>query len=408
MARRNTILEALLLEYDFTHMTLAEEVNRVSLELLGRPGDCSDRHVRRWISGEVRWPWTRYLLPLAEIFGRPPQACGFVPRGKNSTNLPVPPPRSQVREEPGVQRRRFITATTATTVSTALGLHSVPDRGRLTMADVERIQCQIARLDHHFFAIGGGPILTVATAYIDRLTGALNRCTYGERVESALHSAVSSLYAAAGWAAHDSDDTTSAALLHSASLQNAMLADDPTATARAWSNLAMQARIEGRHRQAVQLTRAALDDRRTRRDPRIAALLHCRLAVGQARTRDPKGAASSLLAAEKAYDRVTGEPPAWLAFLGPAELSGLAAITHQALGDNARAAAATTQAIELLPPTMRRSRAYYGVQLAELQLVLGEREQAAATINGLDPRSLDSRRINSRLLTVQRTLGDRP
>jgi tetratricopeptide (TPR) repeat protein len=407
--QRNTRLEALLAEFDFTHATLAEEINRVSADIFGKEGDCTDRHVRRWISGEVRWPWTKYLLPLERIFDCPAQGLGFVPRGKNSANLPTPPPRpspAPKEVEKLVQRRRFFALSAAATVALALGIDETPVRGRLSMSDVDRVTANIGRLDSHFFSIGGGLLLSVCTAYIDRLRDALDGCVYGARVEKALHHSISSLYASAGWAAHDGGDPTQAALLHTASLQSALLAGDASASARAWSNLALQARMEGRHREAVQITRAALDNRRARQDPHISALLHARLAIGQARTTDRTGAARSLLAAEQAYDRVnpTAPAPAWLAFLSPAELSGLAAITHQALGQYDRAEASTAQALELLPPSMRRSHAYYSVQLAELQLGQGKRDQAVATVTTLDASSLDSRRIADRLAAVRRTL----
>ncbi|MFF0142701.1 twin-arginine translocation signal domain-containing protein, partial [Streptomyces sp. NPDC005227] len=405
----NTRFEALLTEFDYTHKTLAAEVNEVSEGIFGKPGDCTDRHVRRWISGEVRWPWTRYLLPLEQIFDCPAQGLGFIPRGKHSANLPVPPSRpspAPKEVEPPVQRRRFLAASAAATVALALGIDDTPVRGRLSTSDIDRVHATIGRLDAHFFSIGGGPLLSVCTTYVDRLRTALDGCTYGDRVEKSLHGAISSLYASAGWAAHDGGDPDQAALLHTASLQSALLASDASAGARAWSNLALQARMEGRHREAVQITRAALDNRRARQDPHISALLHARLAIGQARTSDRTGAARSLLAAEQAYDRVNtaATAPTWLAFLSPAELSGLAAITHQALGQYDRAEASTAQALELLPPSMRRSRAYYGVQLAELQLAQGEREQAAATVSRLDHSSLDSRRISDRLTAVRRTL----
>ncbi|MEV6456532.1 MULTISPECIES: tetratricopeptide repeat protein [Streptomyces] len=406
--QRNTRFEALLTEFDFTHKTLAAEVNQVSEDIFGKPGDCTDRHVRRWISGEVRWPWTRYLLPLEQIFDCPAQGLGFIPRGKHSANLPTPPsrPSPAPKEVEPVQRRRFLAASAAATVALALGIDDTPVRGRLSTSDIDRVHATIGRLDAHFYSIGGGPLLSVCTTYVDRLRTALDGCTYGDRVEKALHGAISSVYASAGWAAHDGGDPDQAALLHTASLQSALLASDASAGARAWSNLALQARMEGRHREAVQITRAALDNRRARQDPHIAALLHARLAIGQARTSDRTGAARSLLAAEQAYDRVdtAATAPTWLAFLSPAELSGLAAITHQALGQYDRAEASTAQALELLPPSMRRSRAYYGVQLAELQLARGEREQAAATVTRLDHSSLDSRRIADRLAAVRRTL----
>ncbi|KOT93215.1 hypothetical protein ADK86_19445 [Streptomyces sp. NRRL F-5755] len=69
---------------------------------------------------------------------------------------------------------------------------------------------------------------------------------------------------------------------------------------------------------------------------------------------------------------------------------------HQALGHYGQAQAATVQALQLLPPAMRRSRAYYGAQLAETHLAQGDREQAAHTIAAFDAPSLDSRRITGR------------
>ncbi|MFI2241124.1 hypothetical protein [Streptomyces chrestomyceticus] len=401
--QRNTTLEALLTEYDYSHTALARQINEVVGELTGRTGRCADRHVRRWISGEARWPCTTYLLALERVFGRPAQAIGFVPRGKHSgAHLPAPPAPQEV----DVHRRTFLTLPAAATVALALGIDQTPARGRLSMSDLDRIDRSIGRLDAHFFALGGGPLLSVCTAYVERLRDALAGCAYGERVEKRLHASISSLYASAGWAAHDSGEPRQAGLLHTASLQSALLATDPAAVARAWSNVALQARLEGRHREAVQITRAALEVRRVRQDPRIAALLHARLAIGRARTADRTGAARSLLAAEQAYDRVdtAGPAPTWLGFLSEGELSGLAAITHQALGHYDQAQAATVQALDLLPPAMRRSRAYYGVQLAEIHLAQGDREQAVHTIATLDATSLDSRRITGRLAAVQHTL----
>ena len=55
---------------------------------------------------------------------------------------------------------------------------------------------------------------------------------------------------------------------------------------------------------------------------------------------------------------------------------------------------------------MRRSRAYYAVQLAELQLAQGDRERAAATTNAVDASSLDSRRISGRLADLRHTLDE--
>ncbi|MGW5987436.1 hypothetical protein ACWFRT_05370 [Streptomyces anulatus] len=107
----------LLREYGYTHRSLPDKVNRTSGRIFGRPGAATDRDVRRWISTTVRWP-------------------------------------------------THLTASTAATLTLALRIEATPVRGRLTMTDADRITTTIGRLDAYFTAIGGGALLTVATAYI--------------------------------------------------------------------------------------------------------------------------------------------------------------------------------------------------------------------------------------------------
>ncbi|MEV5348928.1 hypothetical protein [Streptomyces achromogenes] len=405
--KRNEILAELLREYGFTHRGLAAEVNRVSGHMYGRAGAATDRDVRRWVSGAVRWPTTRYLLPLVEILDRPPEAMGFVPRGRSSSRLPVPPRApAPGKEESSVKRRTFFVLPAAASVTLALGLDETPTAGRLTLTDVERITGKVGRLASHFTAVGGGALYEVATGYLDRLRDAQNGCTYGPRVEQALHSAIADLCSTAGWAAHDAGHGGQARLLHAEALQSAMLGADKRGQARAWSNLALQARIDGRHREALRVNRAALETRQARQDPRIAALLHSRLAIGHARAGDHPAAARAILAAEAALDRfdTAPPPPPWLRFLGAAEISGLAAIAHRAMGRLAEAERATAQALQLMPAAMRRNRAYYGVQLAELQVALGDLDQARTTVARIETTALSSQRIADRLTAVHRAL----
>ncbi|MGC9538397.1 hypothetical protein [Streptomyces sp. UG1] len=161
--QRNTELEALLTEFGFTHAQLAEEVNRVAVDEFGEPANCTDRHVRRWVSGAVRWPWPRYLRPLEHIFGRSPQQMGFVPRAGAPEPQPPAPPSAPARsapakEHPPVQRRTFIAAS----LIAALGIDRTPWRGRIGMSDVDRVQGTITRLDAHFNGLGGGALGPVA------------------------------------------------------------------------------------------------------------------------------------------------------------------------------------------------------------------------------------------------------
>ncbi|MGY3056719.1 tetratricopeptide (TPR) repeat protein [Streptomyces sp. TE3672] len=407
--QRNTQLEAAMAEYGFTHQGLADEINRITGRIFGEshPRKCTDRHVRRWVSGEVRWPWTRYLHALEQLFDRPAQALGFLPRGRNSANLPAPPRSPAPTKEAPVRRRRFITATAAATVALALNIDETPVSGRMSMSDVDRARERIDRLDAHFSAIGGQPLLTVATAYLDRLTTAADRCTYGPRVEQALHTAIASLCSSAGWAADDAGDLDAAHLWRTTALQRAILGTSHQAQARAWSDLAIHARRGGHDREALRISQTALTSREARQDPRYAALLQSRLAISHARTGNRPAAARALLAAQAAYDRITPTEPAprWLNFLTAAEISGLAAITHQAMGRLADAETATTQALTLLEPRLRRSRAYYSVQLAELQLAQGNTTDARTTATTIDTTHIGSRAITSRLATVHRTLA---
>lgn len=395
--QRNTTLEALLTEYGYTHEQLAARVNEVAEDVFGTATNCTDRHVRRWIAGDVQWPWSRYLLPLQEIFGRSPEAMGFRPR-KSSKPLASPPRPAPAKEPHPVQRRTFIAGALVAT----LGIDQTPERGRLGSSDIHRMTSTIGRLDAHFNGLGGGALIDVAVDYLARLQHALNHCTYGERIERAMHRAVADVAACAGWSAHDCGQYDQAAQLRNTALQAALLARAPIAVARAWSDLAAQAEHAGRPAEAARINRAALSERQLRAHPLISSLLHARLADCLAQTSDPRGMGRHLAAAERTYDRArTDGAPSWLAFLTPAELSGLGAIAHESAGQYRRAEQHAAQTLDLLDDRFTRNRTYYTVLLAELQLAQGDRERAAATVAGIDTAHIASSRITARLTRVR-------
>ncbi|MCX4671569.1 hypothetical protein OG453_33605 [Streptomyces sp. NBC_01381] len=370
--QRNTKLDALLVEFGFTHQQLADEVNQAAQDVFGKPTQCADRHVRRWIAGDVQWPWSRYLLPLQEIFGRSPEALGFIPR--KSSRVPAPPRRSApVQEERPVRRREFI----AVGLAAALGLDAIPSAGRLGTADVERIRAIAPALYNHDHALGGGALHAVSEEALRAVHYALNHCTYGSRVERALYAASGDLAASAGWFAYDAGLQEDATSLYSEALQAGMLAGDGMLQARVWSNLAMQARLLDRDQEALRIGRAAVETRQAKQDPWLMSLLHCRQAVGHARVGERTRAERSLARAESAYDRANGEPAVWLSFLTPAELTGLAGAAHQALGRYGQAQELTASALDMLEPRFERNRVYYTVQSAQALLDSGEVEQAA-------------------------------
>lgn len=396
--QRNEALAALMDEYRHTQKSLAAEVNQVA-DRLGAPAACTERHVRRWLSCEVRWPQQRYLLPLQEIYGRPPEAMGFLPRGASSA---VPPPRrSPHRQEDDMRRRSFM----ATSVITVLGLDRLPEQGRIGASDIARIDGILARLDAHFAGLGGGAVRQAAAELLARLQRATAHCVYSPRIEADLYRAMSAAAACGGWSLHDCGQTDQAARLRHEALQAALLSRDPVASTRAWSDLAVQAEQDRRPREAARITRTALEDRHLRREPRLAALLHARLADYVAAD-DPRGMGRHLAAAERAYDRA--EPNAatsWLSFVSPAELRGLGALAHQSAGRLRRAEQLTVEARDLLGSAYVRNRTYYTLLLAEVQLAQGKRDAAAATAATLETDAIDSTRITGRLTRLTSALG---
>jgi hypothetical protein len=400
VGRRNTKLQELLTEFGYTHAQLADEVNQVAERLFGTPAQCTDRHVRRWISGDVQWPWLRYLLPLQEIFGRSPESMGFTPR--RTSRVPVLAPRpaaAPVKEHHPVRRREFI----AVGLATVLGLDGIPVQGRLGITDVERIRAIVPALYRHDHQLGGGALHDVAADALRRVQQALNQCSYGERVERLLYSAMGDLAASAGWFAYDAGRQEDAGRLYSQALQSGMLAADGMLQARVWSNLAMQARLLGRDQEALRIGRAAVDTRQAKNDPWLMTLLHCRQAVGYARTGERIRAERSLARAEKAYDRVQGQPAAWPSFLTPAEIAGLAGAAHHALGKYDRAEQLTADALAMLEPRFERNRVYYTAQRAQALLDGGRVEQAAAeagTAVGLAGR-VQSERVRDKVSALR-------
>lgn len=399
---RNVKLEALLAEFGYTHAALAEEVNQAAQELFGQPAQCTDRHVRRWISGDVQWPWARYLLPLQKIFGRSPEGMGFTPR--KSSRVPGLPPRpAAAREHRTVKRREFV----AVGLAAALGLDVIPVEGRLGVSDVQRIRALVPALYKHDHQLGGGALHTVAVDALQRVQHTVNRCSYGERVERLLYAAVGDLAASAGWFAYDAGRQEDASRLYSQALQAGMLSADGMLQARVWSNLAMQARLLGQDREALRIGRAAVETRQAKADPWLMALLHCRQAVGYARTGERARAERSLSRAESAYDRARDQPAAWLSFLTPAEITGLAAAAHHALGKYERAERLTADALTMLEPRFERNRVYYTVQRAQALLDGGRVEEAAVEADraaGLVSR-VHSERVRDKLNDLRRHLA---
>ncbi|GAA1403165.1 hypothetical protein GCM10009639_47500 [Kitasatospora putterlickiae] len=386
-ARPNNVLRGLMLAHTLSANDLARAVNAAEERRFGQPGNASDRHVRRWLSGETELPQMHYLVALTDVFNLPADQLGFTLSGARARQLAALQPRSTLLEETSadpqenhVLRRQFMIAATGNLIGFAFA--PLPTSGRIGMADVERIRGSIDELHAVDDAYGGEQLADIAEEAVTQIEDAMGRCVYGPRVESALYQVIGELHASAGWFAFDTGDHTRAGQNFDAGLRASLLAGDRMLQARIWAYMSRQSWELGRATETVTIARAALDATRNGRDHRLSALLHGRLALGYAASGESVRCAGALARAEVSLDRATGTTPsAWLAFVGPGELLGAAAMAHMDLGQADKAADQEEQGMRLLAPGFRRNRFAKSVHLAECYLAANELEQAVDTAN---------------------------
>lgn len=368
----NGTLRELMAQRRLTREALAEEICDMALRMSGEPVSCSARQVGRWLSGEVAWPWGRYRVLLEAVFGRPACELGFVPPPGAEAAM-VRSSASARPEEPPVLRRQFILG-----LGTVLALPSLPTSGRLGLSDVDSIQAASVQLhaldDQH----GGAELAAVAGRYVEHVETAARACTYGSTVQTRLHASIGELAASAGWFAFDGGQQDTARRWWDMGIRYAVLAGDTILQARIWSYMARQACDLGHGGEAVAIARVALDSTRNRREPRLSALLHARVALGHSLTGERGRAGQSLHRAEQVLDRAPAAAMPWLAFCGPAEIAGQAALCDYNLGRFGDAADRDVDAAGLLPGGFGRNSFAIQVSLARNQFAAGHADAALA------------------------------
>ena len=381
----NLVLKALMDEHGLSARKLADAVNSAEDKLFGAPGNATDRQVRRWLSGEAGTPHSHYLAALMRVLSVPGDRLGFALTDSRNRQLASMPggsslqsgiPTSPQESEP-VLRRKFMIAATGNLLSVAFA--PLPTAGRIGMSDVARIRESIDQLHAVDDAYGGAQLAQIAEQYVHQIESTMGRCLYGPNVERALYQVLGELHASAGWFAFDTGDHEVAARNFDAGLRGALLAGDRMLQARIWSYMSRQSWELGRAMETVTIARAALDATRNGRDHRLSALLHERMALGYAASGEGSRCAASLVRAEVSLDRADSTPPAWLAFVGPGELLGAAAMAHMDLKRPEKAVVQEEQGMKLLDPKFQRNRFAKLVHLSECHLAADRPEQAVHT-----------------------------
>ena len=373
-----------------TEADLAEEMNVVLLIKTGRKGDCSDRTIRRFLSGQTRWPQARSRLALETVFGSTSEELGF-----NS-------PRTKRHLEDPVQRRQFLTGSAAAAASPFIGTRP---NGRVGLHDVDRLRSDLDALIASDDRNGGDRSLEVAAlSHGQQTLDILQTTNATSGVRSHLRALASDAFTTAGWAATDSGEYGRAQQHLERSLALAGLSRDGGAAVRAWNHMAMLAQNRRHYADAAAAADAARNVGVVRRDPLYASLIHARSAVAHGAVGDDRRALRSLGQAQDALSQSKSvDRPAWVFFYDAAELDGLCAATHLSLGRAADAEYHAHRTLARLKPGLDRNRSFYTALLGLAQMSQGELEQACATV---DPLLTDdvpgSHRVRSMLSEFRR------
>jgi len=292
----------------------------------------------------------------------------------------------------------------------SIAIPALPSRGRLGMSDVDRLREPLAELVAIDSRLGGVALARVASEQARRILGTVEHYELSTRVEKALYALAGEYLAVAGWFSVDADELDAAGDFLDQALRTASIARDPLLQAQIWNYMAMRARQAGAYTEAHAVAKAGLDSTAARRNPKVAALFHARVAHGHAFRGEYGLADRSLGRARAALSRVRDDTPTppWLLFVDEAQMNALSAIAYNALGRYDKAEDFAKRDMDLIPPTGVRSRAHGVLHLAEARLGRHQVEQAAhdATaaldLAGQMRGELRQGRVAGRLRTVRR------
>lgn len=371
----NAVLAGKIAESGFSQEELAELLNQASRRLGEREGRASDRYVRNLLDGTVSWPQPRYRRCLELIFGCSVLDLGFIPPNGRGYGGSSHVAREEV--ELPVLRREFLLH--GVRGAAWLAMSRIPDEGRIGMGDVERLRRGLRDLHEQDDLFGGGAVVDSAVAAARQLQALAESGRASERVGRALFSVAGTYWSTAGWFAFDAGDAEGARHHFNDALRAGLISGDALLQAQTWNYMSLQVRHDNPV-EATAIGRAALGSTVVRRDAKLGALFHFRVAQGHA-GRGERGMAQRALARaveafEKADDR---ERPLWLEFFDQSEVAGLKALLALTFGQY-RLAEAELQDSRGGPPTSGARNLFIDtVRLAGAQLGVRDVDRAADT-----------------------------
>lgn len=252
--------------------------------------------------------------------------------------------------------------------------------GPATEAGVRYLRACARQLHAQEQAAGGASVRHQAIALWRGAVRLTDEAEYGDALGHDLMRVTGELAIRAAWACHDSDDQARARALFNDGLQRARQAGDDMLAVHAILSLSLlhaEMAAPGLARQAVWLTAQAAGLARREPSSRLHAMIAAREALALAALGDRGGFKAAITRAWRELDHDQGnDDPAWLTFVGPAEIavqeakgcSLLRDSNHQAILQNSLCDTALTP----------RNVAIYRAQHAADLATSGDLDQAAS------------------------------
>ncbi|MFI5705181.1 helix-turn-helix transcriptional regulator [Streptomyces xanthochromogenes] len=218
--------------------------------------------------------------------------------------------------------------------------------------------------------------LRLLDSYYDTVVGLLENARNDQPTTTRLHILAASLAQTIGWTRFDNEDHHGAAAYWSAALHASHQAGDTDRGAGVLADLAYQSIWQGHATPAIDVIDHALT--RTH-DSTARSLLHLRKARALAMNGEARACRRALDAAEHSLATATATPPAWCAWMSPADLAVDSGRCLIELGETRPALHQITQGVSLLPDARAKTRAVFLTYQAETLLGQGEIDHSAAT-----------------------------
>jgi transcriptional regulator with XRE-family HTH domain len=383
-------------------------VQGVSLREAARRVPCDSGHLSKLASGRKR-PSSAMAQRLDDVL----EAGGAL-----ASLVPAPPAASQGQGEAAqplpwvygfgqdvsVATRRQFTAAFLAALGIAVSARRLAGGAHVGSPHVELVESVLGELDRTDAREGGDLVCDGAAALLDTVYDWLYAGSYGAATGNGLAEAAGQLGAWVGWTAYDADRFAMSRHYYQETLLLGRMNDDRPLEARVLSYMCLQAQRRGRPREAIGLAETALRVSSGWATPRLAALLHLRLARAHAGSQDAAGFRRQLAHAKNEFGNgASADDPPWIRSLTAAEVAGIEGMSYAALGKPERAAGQFRTALDMAEADFARNACYYQVRLAEALHeagdVVGACETAAEAVPAV--AAIRSSRTRNRLAALR-------